>query len=61
LYGKEGTLFLNLDEGKLLLGLKSEKGQLKEVPIAEEKKESWKVSSGRPELPPACLLSDHRQ
>ena len=45
LYGKEGTLFLNLDERRLLLGLKSERGQLKEVPIAEDKKESWKVSS----------------
>jgi len=43
LYGKEGTLFLNLDERRLLLGLKSERGQLKEVPIAEDKKESWKV------------------
>ena len=43
LYGKEGTLFLNLDEKKLLLGLKSEGGQLKEVNILEDKKERWKV------------------
>jgi len=43
LYGKEGTLFLNLDEKTLLLGLKSEGGQLKEVNVAEDQKERWKV------------------
>ena len=43
MYGKEGTLFLNLDEKKLLLGLKSEGGQLKEVNVSEDKKERWKV------------------
>jgi hypothetical protein len=62
LYGKEGTLFLNLDERRLLLGLKSEGGQLKEVPIAEDMKESWKVSSEyqeRLKLPSACSHPDH--
>ena len=61
LYGKEGTLFLNLDERRLLLALKCERGQLKEVPIAEDKKESWKVSSGMPEslrFPSACSHPD---
>ena len=43
LYGKEGTLHLDLDAGKLLLGLKSEGGQLKEVSIDADKAASWRV------------------
>ncbi len=43
LYGKEGTLHLDLDAGKLLLGLKSEGGQLKEVSIDSEKSGVWRV------------------
>ena len=47
MYGKEGTLFVNLDAKKLQLGLKSEGGQLKDVIVAEDKKEAWKVNSVR--------------
>ncbi|CAL8462816.1 g2350 [Coccomyxa elongata] len=43
LYGKEGTLHLDLDAGKLLLGLKSEGGHLKEVSIESEKSGAWRV------------------
>ena len=43
LYGKEGTLFVDLAAKKLQLGLKSEGGQLKDVTVAEGKKETWKV------------------
>lgn len=43
LYGKQGTLFLDLEKKKLMLGLKSEGGELKEVSVSEDKKERWKV------------------
>lgn len=43
LYGKHGTLHLDLDASKLLLGLKSEGGHLKEVTMKPEKSASWRV------------------
>ena len=43
LYGKEGTLHLDLDAGKLLLGLRSDGGHLKEVSIDAEKSAAWRV------------------
>ena len=43
LYGKEGTLFVDLAAKKLQLGLQSEGGQLKDLTVAEGKKETWKV------------------
>lgn len=43
IYGKEGTLHLDLDAGRLLLGIQSEGGQLKEVSIDADKAASWRV------------------
>lgn len=43
LYGKEGTLFLDLDAKKLFLTRKDAGGQREEVAISEDKKEGWKV------------------
>ena len=43
LYGKEGTLFLDLDAKKLFLTRKASGGQREELAISEDKKEGWKV------------------
>ncbi|KAK9907419.1 hypothetical protein WJX75_003268 [Coccomyxa subellipsoidea] len=43
IYGQEGTLHLDLDAGRLLLGIQSEGGQLKEVSIDADKAASWRV------------------
>ena len=43
LYGKEGTLVLDLDADQLLLGLKSEGAKLKPVTLEESKIASWRV------------------
>ena len=44
LYGKEGTLFLDLDAKKLFLTRKDGGAQQTEITISQDKKESWKVS-----------------
>lgn len=43
LYGKEGTLVLDLASDKLLMGLKAEGGELKEVPLEPAKIAPWRV------------------
>ena len=43
LYGKEGTLFLDLAAKKLYLTKKGAEGQREEVAIPEDKKEVWRV------------------
>lgn len=43
LYGKEGTLFLDLEAKKLFLTKRDGGGQRTEVAISEDKKEVWKV------------------
>jgi hypothetical protein len=46
LYGREGTLHLDLDAGRLLLGLKADGGKLEEVQLEGSKVASWRVRSG---------------
>ena len=43
LYGKEGTLFLDLEAKKLCLTKKGAECKWEEVAISEDKKETWKV------------------
>ncbi len=43
LYGKEGTLALDLDADQLLLGLKTEGAELKPVTLEEGKIATWRV------------------
>ena len=51
LYGKEGTLVLDLDADELLLGLKSEGGKLNPVRLEEDKIASWRVGY------PGCCMT----
>lgn len=55
LYGREGTLVLDLDAGKLLMGTKAEGGELKEVALQQNKMASWRVRPA-PALPLHDLL-----
>ena len=50
LYGKEGTLFLDLEAKKLFLTRKGAEGKREEVAISEDKKESWKVWALAPKV-----------
>ena len=43
LYGKEGTLVLDISAGKLQMGLKAEGGELQEVPVDPAKIVTWRV------------------
>lgn len=43
LYGKEGTLQLDLDSGRLQLGLKSDGGKLQEMNVEQDKIASWRA------------------
>ena len=55
LYGKAGTLVLDLAAGKLLMGLKAEAGELKEVPVDPAKIATWRVCLSRSPTHPVSI------